>query len=121
MASTVLVTDDKGSKSTTTASAPSLAAIAVSAITIATASPTKRALSVGSTTYGGILKAEPSRFLSTTSCGFTVTGLCGSGFKPSAAASVPVSTASTPGILAAGALLIERIVACACGERTMHA
>jgi hypothetical protein len=61
---------------------------------------------------------EPSRLRSGTSCGFVGTGLCGIGHRPSPTASLPVSTASTPGPPIACAASIFTIDACACGERT---
>ena len=111
------------SYSTTTRSAASLAWAAVSATTIATGSPTKRTRSVMQQRVRAHSRAgEPSRLISRMSAGgFIGIGVCGISLIPSAAASAPVSTASTPGMVRASAVSIERMRAWACGERTRAA
>ena len=61
---------------------------------------------------------DPSRLCKTMSGGVPGAARCGMRLSPSVAASAPVSTASTPGMARAAAVSIERIRACACGERT---
>src|ERR1051326_6860518 len=102
-----------------TRSAASRAAAGVSAIAIATGSPTKRTRSAGS---GGCGATKiTSLWWMTSSYGFVGSGACPTGLTPSATASAPVSTATTPGIARAAAVSTRTIVACAWGERTKHA
>ena len=68
----------------------------VSAITAATASPTKRALSVASSGIGVARRAEPSRLLSGTSTRPGMWAPVGIVPMPSASRSAPVSTSTTP-------------------------
>ena len=70
---------------------------------------------------GAVKVGEPSVLASGISAGCHENVLLGIGFRPSASQSVPVSTASTPGTASAAAVSIERMSACACGERTIAA
>jgi hypothetical protein len=63
----------------------------------------------------------PSRLFSGTSCGLVGIGLCGIGPIPSAAASLPVSTANTPGVALAAVASMPAILACAWGARRTYA
>src|SRR5262249_61883754 len=96
-------TAGSGSHSTVTRSAPSRAASAVSATTIATGSPTKRARSTGRGKGSATKNGEPSGLLSGTSWGFVGTGRCDIALSPSARRSAPVNTAGTPGGASTGA------------------
>jgi hypothetical protein len=108
-ASSVAVTEGSGSYSTAIGSAASFARSTLSATTKATGSPTSIVRSFASAGRDGTNIAEPSR---------RWRGMTGRGApKFSAAQSAPVSTASTPGIRCAKRMSIERMRACACGER----
>ena len=121
MASAAVMAAGRGSHSTRTRSAPSRAAAGVSATTIATGSPTKRARSVGRGECGAMKNGEPSQLVSGTSCGLVGTGRCGIATRPSWTASAPVRTAMTPAVFSASPASMLRMAAWACGERTMHA
>ena len=101
------VTAGSGSQSTTTRSAASRAAAGVSATTMATMAPTKRARSAGIGGCGATKSTSRARM--TSSWGFAGTGVCVIGFTPSAAASRPVSTAITPGAASAAAVSTRTI------------
>src|SRR5438552_3639307 len=97
IASVDVTTAGSGSHSTVTRSAPSRAASAVSATTIATGSPTKRTRSTGRGRGFATKNGEPSGLLSGTSCGFVGTGRYDIALSPSATRSAPVNTASRRG------------------------
>src|SRR3974390_3269847 len=121
MASSECSTNGISSYAISTASAASGACAFVFATTIATASPTWRALSAGNNRCGPMKIAPPPGAVSFMSSRVFGTGSCGMAPSPSAAQSVPVYTPSTPGIASALALSIERMRACGCGERTIAA
>jgi len=73
-AARVAVTEGSGSYSTTTRSTPSRATAALSAITMATGSPTKRTTSAGSTGCEATKTLEPSRPARGNSLGLVGTG-----------------------------------------------
>ena len=102
-------------------SAPFFAALTVSATTIATASPTKRALSAGKAKCGASKGGTSPLLRNWVSAGCGDHGLCGTGFRPSARQSAPVKTASTPGLAPALSVAMARMRAWACGERTITA
>ncbi|MCY1224097.1 hypothetical protein D9M72_362420 [compost metagenome] len=82
-------------------------------MTSATWSPTWRTLSWAITGCGGSFIGEPSMLWISQPQGRPPT--------LSAARSSPVSTAITPGAASASVLSIERMRACACGERRKYA
>ena len=88
-------------------------AASVSAITIATASPTNVTWSLARKVLAAPFGNEPSRLLT----GVIVT----IGFAPAASRSACVSTAITPGASLAALVSIERIFACPCGLRAKTA
>ena len=90
-------------------------------MTTATASPTWRTRSSGITSCGGAKVSLPSLLPILMSGGLDGTVTCGMRPSPSAAASRPVSTATTPGTASAPAVSISSIRAFACGARTMTA
>jgi hypothetical protein len=86
---------------------------------MATISPTKRTRSAG---IGGCGAMKATALLgSISSWGLPGIGVCVSGFTPSATASAPVSTTSTPGVARAAAVSMDPTCAWPCGERTKHA
>src|SRR5579871_616063 len=121
IASSLCWTNGSSSYSTRMASAASNARALVAATTIATASPTWRALSDGSSAWGPMNTVRPPGACSFMSNLVFGTGSCGSGASLSAAQSAPVNTPSTPGIVLAAAVPIPTMRACGCGERTIAA
>ena len=111
-ASSEWMTNGSSSYSTSMASAPSIACARVSATTIATASPTWRALSAGSSMCGPANTGPPPGAVSFMSNRVEGTGVCGIGFSPSARQSAPVNTPSTPGIALAAAVPTRTMRAC---------
>src|SRR3989442_5677594 len=109
----VMVTEGRGSQSTCTISAASIAADWLSAITTATGSPTCRATSDVRGMWGTIARSwtTPGIFFS-----FRRSQPQGSELTP--VMSLPVKTATTPGCRSAAAVSIFRMRACACGLRT---
>ena len=98
-----------------------MACALVSATTMATASPTCRTLSAGSSALGPMNTAPPLGPVSFMSNLVFGTGSCGIGPSLSAAQSAPVNTPSTPGIAFAAAASIATMRACGYGERTITA
>ncbi len=84
----------------------------LSATTIATGSPTWRALSAGSSRCGPMNTVPPPGPVSFMSYRVLGNGSCGMAPRPSARQSAPVNTPSTPGIACARAASMPRMRAC---------
>ena len=106
-AKAAVTTAGRSSYSTSTSSQPSSAIYRLSAITIATGSPTRRTLSVASRVNSGVGPAGANSASSGSGAGTVI-----------ASRSAPVRTATTPGSSRAAEASTESTSACANGERT---